>query len=375
MDLFIFDKDDIGYTDSHFISDYTSIAWVERYRKAGEFKVTAPLRSGILKKMTLIAIVSHTQTRRMMLVENHRIVEAGDSEPIVEVSGRSFEVWLENRVVGVNQPWNDPLTMPIVSLYPDWAFNQATNLINLHIAIWNGANADENVQGLAATAYAHLDASDIAGYAPQVGRIIERGNLYERVQELLVIDDFGIRAERGEHGALAMWCTFTISNGEDKTSSVIFSAKNNNIENSEYLMTNLLSKNVAVVTGRWIEALAYGPAGNITGYDRQETFVSAEDIDNIYADPPAVGSAERIAVKAALTVRGQQALADKNKFLLARCDIAKTTPYRYRTDYNVGDFVLVETSFGGTYMMRVVEYTEIEDKTGTSGHPTLEVIQ
>jgi hypothetical protein len=45
--------------------------------------------------------------------------------------------------------------------------------------------------------------------------------------------------------------------------------------------------------------------------------------------------------------------------------------YQYRRDYNIGDLVSIDGNFGQTAVMRVIEYAEIEDENGNSGHPTL----
>jgi hypothetical protein len=71
--------------------------------------------------------------------------------------------------------------------------------------------------------------------------------------------------------------------------------------------------------------------------------------------------------------RGRQALAKQNRVTISRADISKLTNYQYRRDFNVGDLVSLDGNFGQIATMRVVEYVEIEDENGESGHPTLAI--
>jgi hypothetical protein len=39
----------------------------------------------------------------------------------------------------------------------------------------------------------------------------------------------------------------------------------------------------------------------------------------------------------------------------------------------LGDLVIVDANFNESQVMRVVEFAEVEDENGTSGHPTLAI--
>jgi hypothetical protein len=61
----------------------------------------------------------------------------------------------------------------------------------------------------------------------------------------------------------------------------------------------------------------------------------------------------------------------QNRITITRADASDITRYEYRKDYNVGDLVSLDGNFGQIAVMRVMEYVEIEDENGESGHPTL----
>ena len=60
-----------------------------------------------------------------------------------------------------------------------------------------------------------------------------------------------------------------------------------------------------------------------------------------------------------------------NRVTITRADIAPVAKYRYRTDFQVGDLISIDGNFGAIAVMRVMEYVEIQDETGETGHPTL----
>ncbi len=76
-----------------------------------------------------------------------------------------------------------------------------------------------------------------------------------------------------------------------------------------------------------------------------------------------------------MAIRGRQTLKANKEIFLTAADIAVTSTYRYRYDYNIGDMVMIDGTYGENERMRVVEYAEIEDENGESGHPTLRTLE
>jgi hypothetical protein len=97
--------------------------------------------------------------------------------------------------------------------------------------------------------------------------------------------------------------------------------------------------------------------------------VDATDVDGFIGEVPT--GAGLIYTLAVLAERGRKALRNQNTITIAQADIAETTRYQYRVDFNVGDLVTVDGNFDQMAKMRVVEYAEVEDENGYSGHPTL----
>ena len=354
------------------VNGYTSVQWTERYRDPGEFKFTAPLSSGLRDVLPLDTLVSHTKTSDLMYVESHVINEEKDKDPIIEITGRSFDCFLEQRVVSMHRDWESyPDGIPSYILPFDYSYEQAKSLINMIIDSAIYFRPEEGLDDIVAD----TDISGTTTPTDPVARVINRGYLNDRVRELLAVDDLGLRVIRRNPFGVIGDPTNTIlmiHNGKDRRSSVIFSSKKGDIDAASYLWTNKTLKNAALVTGRWLETRVDAGGFTAEGFARRELFIDATDIDQNFTEAP-VGT-DKTDVIAHLVTRGQTLLASQRQFLITQADISDKTKYEYRKDYSIGDIVTVQSNYGDVMPMRVVEFTEIQDATGQSGHPTLNVL-
>lgn len=356
--------------NAEYISGYNSAMWVERYREPGEFELIAPLSSGLKEFLPLGTIISHIDTLEAAIVETHHIKENVNSDPIITISGRTFDSFLENRIVGTNQAWGDaavPFTEYSLSAANTW--NQAVTLINQHILstllIDDNESLNDNI--LAATVTPGTGVSET--------RIIKRGSVHARLMELLAVDNLGIRfIRRNPFGVFGddVKSYFLIHHGNDKRDTVNFSWTDGELKGAEYLWSLKKSKNIALVQGRYVEEIVYSSANH---YDRRIMFVDANDIDGYMTTVPTISTTPTIGqIRAKMYIRGQEALANQNEVNIASTDISDVSQYQYRKDYDIGDIVSVDGNYGGQEQRRVIEYVEIEDEHGESGHPTLAVL-
>jgi hypothetical protein len=147
-----------------------------------------------------------------------------------------------------------------------------------------------------------------------------------------------------------------------------FSWKAGDIENAEYLWSDKKLKNSALVLGRYVNVVVdLGPIK----YDRRFMLVDATDLDGDMTAPPTGTALTTLIGK--MQTRGRQALKSQQMVTITRTDMSDISKIQYRKDYNIGDFVMLDGNFGQSAKMRVVEYVEIEDENGESGHPTLSV--
>lgn len=335
--------------------------WVERYREPGEFLFEAKLGSDLLDFLPLGTLISHANTLDIMMVENHEIEEKKDEESIIKISGRSFFAYLENRITGQNQVRLSNLvgryTMPA-----DYTWNQILFIVN--DAIGNTTYTDDN---LSAVVMAH----SIVGTADSVERTIEPGTVLERVMELLKYDDLGVRTIRRNNFGIGSSTntTYLVHAGVNRSADVILTWQGGDVEAMKYLFSNQTAKNSAMVVGTYIwKAVDTGP----TKYARRIMLVDGKDIDGHYDAVPT--GFELAVVEALLIARGNQAIKAQRQFTIDQADVGENSKYQFRRHYDIGDLVSVAGNFGQIAVMRVVEFAEVQDENGLSGHPTLEII-
>lgn len=360
---FNFNTDPTILERGEFINKWDSVMWVERYRETGEFEIKAKVSSGLKDFLPIGTFISHVDTMEVMIVENHEIDEELEDDPVITITGRSLESFLENRFVGVNLARASNVISDY-TLINNYTWHQAVIMINQHIYTIEGANIDDSFGNI------YASTASIGPPGTSTERTIDRISLLQAVQDLLVIDDLGIKTIRRNTFAVEGFSSHTalhVYRGEDKSSKVIFSWKGGHISGANYLFTNKNLKNCAYVVGRYVFVVVDGTA---TKYDRRMLLVPADDIDGNYSASDITGGVLAALVNK-MTIRGRQALKKHNSITISQADISKTTTFKYRRDFNVGDLVTLDGNFGQTAVMRIVEYAEIEDENGESGHPTL----
>lgn len=345
------------------ISGLKSKMWVERYVKEGEFRFVANAAGDIRDKLPIGAFVSHVNSEEIMIVENHEISDQQGNEPEIVITGRGFETEFENRIVGSNRVFPISETPADYSLFADNTWDQAVLLINNHILASALYNDDDALPYISVS-------SSVVGSGISVLRKFQRGSLYDRLIELLSIENLGIKVIRP-----GVWSPISpspnvaivIHVGNDRTTEVSFSYDTGEIVSADYLWSNKNLKNAALVTGKWVETVVE-PAE--TGYERRMMYITASDIDDDFESAPTGG--DLTTVVAAMQQRGAEILASQNNVALTKAEVSKETPRSlYRIDFEVGDIITVIGDYNEVSSMRISEYVEIEDETGESGYPTL----
>ena len=363
MDFFKFTPgaDPTVLEQGRMIKGATSLMWVERYRDPGEFEIIAPLSSGLKEFLPAGTMVSHADTYEFMIVESHEVSEKENEDPKLKITGRSFETYLENRIVGVNQARSSS-TIAEYNLAAAYTWTQAVTLINDHIV--NTTDPNDALGNIAAS-------TTITGTAgTNEARVISRGTVHAKLMELLAVDNLGIRTRRRNTfpGGNNTQSQLSIYTGADKSSSVILSWKSGDLDSADYLFSDKKLKNSALVLGRYIYTMVdTGP----TKYDRRIAVVDGSDLDGNLSAPPTGSALTTLITK--MQTRGRQALKSQSRVNLSRADISDVTKYRFRRDFDVGDLITLDANYGQIVVMRVVEYAEIEDENGESGHPTLDL--
>lgn len=378
MDLFKFvTAPSTGYiSQGEIINGYKTLEWTERFVDPGEFKIKAPVSSGLRSKLPVGTLVSHVDTLELMYVTSNEIdTDADEDEPPLVITGKSMEAWLRHRIVGDDietyvlggvrayQLFNDYL------LTFDSSWNQCRDMINQHINNTFAIGSEDEVPGFIAV----VDQQHVGPNTVQ-DRIMRKQNLHSAVLELLAVDNFGIQSVRPNSANVdPTTVEFRIHNGFDLRDSVRFSHALGDLEGTRYFWSEEGYKTDFYCVSTYFEMRS---SNTPEGLDRRVMFVDCTDLDSHYTDEEmwGVGSTAESTVTAAMDVRGQQALRAQNPTAIMSTDIARTTQYKYREDYNVGDIVFVSADYDLSSPMRVMEYVEFEDELGEHGYPTLAAV-
>lgn len=363
-------------SNAKLVEGWDSLTWIERYRDSGEFTIKADASSHIRDDLPVGALISHLNTPELMIVENHEIQSEEDDVDKVTITGRSFEVFLEQRIVGCNRNWAAPVyPMPDFILTADKTWVQAERFINQHIFAgydsWDLSNGITNVMAYMKDSLRHANPS---GFVED--RSIPRGEVYKQLIDILAIDSLGIKSSRPcslsvladpETGSCPEILALEIHIGTNKTDKISFSHEFGDIESGNYLQTSKSDKNAALVVGKFVEVPVYEEL--IVGFDRRWMVVDGSDIDGQFSEAPTGG--DLLNVRKLMTSRGKQALTKQNPIEIVNPKIIKTSNhYKYREDYNVGDLVSVNGEYNSNSIQRVIEFVEIEDDEGEVGYPT-----
>ena len=364
MDFFKFnyDTDPTVLDQGERINNLDKSLWVERYRDPGEFTFEALVSTGIRNFLPVGTLISHVDTYEVMIVENHEISETQVDDPTIVVTGRSFPSYFENRQVGVNQARasNARTTYEMAS---DYIHDQVVLLINDHIA--SPYDSDDQLENI-------LAQTTLTTGSTPAARPIEFGNLWERVAELLTVDDLGIKTIRrnmfGVEGN-SVHTAIQVYKGVDRSKDVLFSWKSGDLAAAQYLFSNKNLYTSALVLGQYVAVVV--DDGISTKYDRRIMMVDGTDIDGHFDKLPT--GTDMTNVQYGLTVRGYLALVNQKDINIMQTDMSKTAKYQYRKHFNVGDLISLDGNYGQLEPFRIVEYAEAEDENGESGHPTLAI--
>lgn len=339
------------------INGYTSAMWVERYREPGEFKLEAPLSSGLREFLSIDSFITHMQTSVLMIVENHEIDQPEADDPVISITGRCFSSYLERRTVGDQVAY---LTNEIGDyvLASDQTWDQVVHLIDQHII--TSANVGDRLIGMDVN-------HTCSGAVTTEERILRPTDVHRAVLDILKVDDLGLKVVRPTFSDPLTY--FTVYRGDNVSSKVRFSWMRGDLKEVKYFFSNRKKYNQARVMGRWVQAVI-NPTG-ATGLERRTMLVDASWIDErqpAYPTNPALGL-----IVAAMQITGDQALKAQHDTSITLADVAENSRYQYRVDYGLGDLVTVQGDFGTSQVMRVVEFAETDDKNGFRGHPTLAI--
>ena len=380
MDVFTFGKTSTAFNlqSARMINGYRAITWTEKFREASEFLIVGDLDSGLEEQLPIGDLISHVDTEEVMVVENHQI-KVGKDKSEIAISGRGFETFLENRIVGSNRAW--PAT---VFPQTQWTLTSNRNDVIARAMIREHIDWQDLIMDSDSLAYVNTYLSPWISeiykpmFDPEGEAEFTRDTVYKHVLDLLGIDNLGFTAVRptgknyddgldqpSRYGA--DYVTIKIYPGFDRTQDVVFSHELGDVEEAEYLRSNKPLKTSCLVVSRWFVVMVHGPE---TNYSRRTMVLDAKDLDEQYDQVPWPPLDAR--TKAIMAQRGRAAIQKKRSVALTSVKLNQTQQsFKYREHYGLGDLVTIHGEYNSSLVQQVMEHVEIEDENGYVSYPTL----
>ena len=426
------------YLPDPIIEGYNSLIWTERFQEHGEFELKS-FDLSLAEKLPEDTLVSHLETREVMIVETHEIAmvgEGADAIPEITIRGRSVPSILEGRWVESTYQKKRRMRRKYsaTSALAVLLVNAVDNTSGKDITrgddesetpekndySWTTRDAIPNVAVTESVA-----AEGTSRWWP-----LEQGILYPQFQKILVDADLGIRGIRpvepnpavvltvksnlAERGVVTRTASsnvtglqFNVYAGVNRTTgdgAVKFSLMQGHLENPIWLKSSRDFKTALEVMSGVVEVKdQYRPGeSGYSGFRRKVMGFDAGSPE--LPDEPAKPREPRSnATKAqreqyrkdldawqdkwarwdnkrdriVLEFREEQISAAQRELKKARRvnmfsgDVSALAPYVYKTDYDLGDRVLLFDGAGKSQEMIVSEFVRSEDTNGERGFPGL----
>jgi hypothetical protein len=355
----------------HTINDLDTKLWVERYKSPGEFKFETVPTAQMRDRLEIGTFISHVNTNTVMVVEDHEITEEKGSQPKFTITGRSLDSFLYNRVatdddMGFDPSLYDGTAWPYI-LDAGWPWEQAVDLMYEQLVNHpdrpNFEIEDVNVVDEINPATVELPAGTVSEE-----REIERTNLYEAIHDIMAEYDFGLRVDRPIHGTSTK-LRFVIYQGVDRSKTIQFSYEGGDIETARYFWSDRKDKNAAYIHSKYYGN--YRATAGPSGFNRR---VMLMDMTSFQALAGHNGwTAGEINTK--MNQRADRGIRKAKSDHLLEATLSEQAKWIYRVNYYLGDKVWLNGNFDFNSKMRVLEYTEIEDKEGEKSYPTLAAVR
>ena len=319
------------------IENHTSLIWCRKYYEPGNFEIHAPITDRNLQLLEKGNIISKRGSEEAGVIEDIENEES-DIKNEITAKGRFLSSYMDRRLIKSTVNFSGKIEVAMRQL-----LEGATPIPLVELGTLNGFS--ETVEFQATMKNLMLYETKLA----KAGAIGYRFRPDFRLKKIL----------------------FETYKGTDRTtaqgvnSRVIFSESYNNLNNVIYKYNDQQYRTKAIVGGKGEGAArVYVEVGGGTGLDLREIFVDAKDIQS--------EGMTAAAYRAALTQRGNEALATNIIAESVECETEADINFKYKVHYNLGDIVTVKKKkWGITLNQRITELQEVYEYGGMYVVPTM----
>lgn len=362
MELYIFNRDLelIGILDT-----FTSLRWIRRYFKSGEFELHCALDSNTLELLKRENIIYKKDDVEAGYIETRQLKIGEDGQEYLEVKGKFLTNYLDRRISWDRVNFSGKTEELMRKLVND----NAINPININRKIPN------------------LILGNLKGFTEDIKYPNSFGNILEQLENISNTNNLGYRNLLDIKNRLIK---FDIYKGVDRTinngtiAPCVFSRDFENILEQEYMDSLNNYKNTTLIAGagegkdRKITSIEEG-----AGLDRYELYVDARDIQDtetikvMVPDYDEEGNVtgeheedQEVEIpweryKPLLLQRGKEKLEECKEIQTFDSKINVLGNNKYKVDYDLGDIVtIVDKKWGIRIDTRVTEIEEVYEEKG-----------
>lgn len=339
MDVYILDQ---NFTPITVIDTYKSLIWTTWYNACGDFELYLPADAGLMPSLQEgNFVVREGDQTSVMIIEKIEIETSVENGDFFIVSGRSAESLLDRRIIWSQT--NIQNTEPSQAIF---------NLITDNVI--SPSNQSRIIP--------HVTLGSPLQTSGRMTAQFTGTNLLEAIETICNEYGIGFRAKLVGNDLV-----FDCYAGNETL--VVFSPELDNLIGSEYKSDMTSLKNVALTAGEGEgtarkTAAVSSASTEPTGIQRREMYVDARDLSTND------GEITREVYLEKLEQRGMEKLSDQAVRQTFSCEIAPQMTYRYKVDYDLGDIVTFENSYGITMHPRIVAVTESFSEAGYQVIPT-----
>ncbi|MBY6878088.1 siphovirus ReqiPepy6 Gp37-like family protein [Clostridium botulinum] len=362
MELYIFNRD---LELKGILDTFTSLRWVRKYNKSGEFELHCALNFNTLDLLKRENIVYKKDDVEAGYIETRQLKIGEDGQEYLGVKGKFLTNYLDRRI-----SWDRV------------SFDGKTEDLMRKLVLENAitpTNLDRKIP--------NLILGDLKGFTEDIKYTNSFGNIIEQLENISNTNNLGYRNILNIKNRKILFDVYkgvdrTINNGT--TAPCIFSRDFENILEQEYTDSLNNYKNTTLIAGsgegsaRKITSIENG-----TGLDRYELYVDARDITDkeekkkMVTDYDEEGNVtgeheetEEVEIpweryKPLLLQRGKEKLEECKEIQTFDSKINVLGNNKYKVDYDLGDIVtIVDKKWGIRIDTRVTEIEEVYEEKG-----------
>jgi hypothetical protein len=335
MDLYVADR---SFNKLGTVNNRTSLRWVRRYRKTGEFEIHCPATAQNIEKLQRGNVIIKPGDPEAGFIKYRNLQENDEGKELLVVKGDFLTGYLNRRII-----WGIEIINGLVEV-------AMRSLVNKNAI--DPTDADRIITG--------LSLGDLMNYTETADFQTSYQNLTDELERLSTLSDIGFRIRYDGPTKSMKFETYKgldRSSGQSINPRCIFSKDYNNVEKQEFTESDGNYRNVCLVggIGEGIDR-KFATVGSATDLDRYEVFSDQKSLSNV-VDSVTMTDTE---YQALLEGKGNETLTECKKICVFDSSIDVNANRKYKEDYDLGDIVTnINKKWGVKLDTRIEEVEEV----------------